>query len=252
MPPAISTTIPMHTGAVQAECIRGGVVATERGCVQTCHCAFPIGQAGKQAGRQATGITYLLHGHGQSPQRFPRSVKFFSASFMSLLIWSIPSSMRSSCSELNISQLWPPRNKECGKANGDREKEKAERRKKGDKKKKKDLKHSRDNIQSDSSTRVKPIGASPVPTCRRDIQVHSICLHLLNFSLPPSCLCWYGSCHLQHARVALVRTKGLHSNEMRFCILADKGWWQQVIWALQKRLYVNVKHLWRDGLFRFG
>lgn len=49
-------------------------------------------------GRQA-GSTYLLHGQEQRPQNFPRSFKFFSASFMSLLIWSIPSSMRSSCSD---------------------------------------------------------------------------------------------------------------------------------------------------------
>lgn len=37
---------------------------------------------------------------------------------------------------------------------------------------------------------------------------HSISLNLLNFSQPPSCLGWYGSCHLQHDRVVLVRTKG--------------------------------------------
>lgn len=52
----------------------------------------------KRSGRQ-TGSTYLLHGQAQRPQNFPRSVKFFSASFISLLIWSIPSSMRSSCSD---------------------------------------------------------------------------------------------------------------------------------------------------------
>lgn len=234
MPPAISTTIPMHTGAVQAECNTGvgrGYGAGMRANWSLCFSYW----SGRQAGRQATGITYLLHGHGQSPQRFPRSVKFFSASFMSLLIWSIPSSMRSSCSELNISQLRPPRNKECGKGNGEREKEKE----KGDKKKEKDLKHSRDNRQSDSSTRVKPTGASPVPTCRRDIQVHSICLHLLNFSLPPSCLCWYGSCHLQHARVALVRTKGwqqwneiLHPGRQTVMTTCDP----------ETYLYVNVRH----------
>lgn len=55
-------------------------------------------RAGGRAGRQASS-TYLLHGQEQRPQNFPRSFKFFSASFMSLLIWSIPSSMRSSCSD---------------------------------------------------------------------------------------------------------------------------------------------------------
>ena len=42
--------------------------------------------------------TYLLHGHLKSPQHFPKSFKFFSASFMSWLIWFMPSSTRSSCS----------------------------------------------------------------------------------------------------------------------------------------------------------
>lgn len=42
--------------------------------------------------------TYLLHGHMKSPQHFPKSFKFFSASFMSWLIWFMPSSTRSSCS----------------------------------------------------------------------------------------------------------------------------------------------------------
>lgn len=48
-----------------------------------------------------------------------------------------------------------------------------------------------------------------VPTCYKDIwKGHSISLNLLNFSRPPSCLGWYGSCLLQHDRVVLVRTKG--------------------------------------------
>lgn len=105
-----STTIPMHREVVQAE--RSGGMwqlrsEQERACkLATCVFSY-LSDSGRQAGRQATGITYLLHGHGHRPQRFPRSVKFFSASFMSLLIWSIPSSMRSSCSDLNISQLRP-------------------------------------------------------------------------------------------------------------------------------------------------
>lgn len=42
--------------------------------------------------------TYLLQGHMKRPQHFPKSFKFFSASFMSWLIWFMPSSTRSSCS----------------------------------------------------------------------------------------------------------------------------------------------------------
>lgn len=42
--------------------------------------------------------THLLQGKMQSPQHFSIPSRFFSASFMSVLIWSIPSSMRSSCS----------------------------------------------------------------------------------------------------------------------------------------------------------
>lgn len=42
--------------------------------------------------------TYLLQGRTHRPQHFSIPVKFFSASRMSALIWSIPSSMRSSCS----------------------------------------------------------------------------------------------------------------------------------------------------------
>lgn len=41
---------------------------------------------------------YLLHGNTQIPQHFSIPLKFFSASRMSALIWSMPSSMRSSCS----------------------------------------------------------------------------------------------------------------------------------------------------------
>lgn len=42
--------------------------------------------------------THLLHGRTHRPQHFSIPVRFFSASFMSALIWSIPSSIRSSCS----------------------------------------------------------------------------------------------------------------------------------------------------------
>lgn len=41
---------------------------------------------------------YLLQGRTQSPQHFSMPLKFFSASRMSALIWSMPSSIRSSCS----------------------------------------------------------------------------------------------------------------------------------------------------------
>lgn len=41
--------------------------------------------------------TYLSQAH--RPQHLPRSVRFFSASFISELIWSKPSSIRSNCSE---------------------------------------------------------------------------------------------------------------------------------------------------------
>lgn len=41
---------------------------------------------------------YLVQGRAQSPQHFSMPVKFFSASRMSSLIWSIPSSIRSNCS----------------------------------------------------------------------------------------------------------------------------------------------------------
>ena len=43
--------------------------------------------------------TDRFHGNTQSPQHFSNPSKFFSASLMSWLIWSIPSSIRSSCSE---------------------------------------------------------------------------------------------------------------------------------------------------------
>ena len=54
-----------------------------------------------------TGSTYLLQGHEHRPQNCPRLFKFFSASFMSLLIWSIPSSMRSSCSDYQHIVIFP-------------------------------------------------------------------------------------------------------------------------------------------------
>lgn len=62
----------------------------------------------------------------------------------------------------------------------------------------------------DATTYVRNLwGTLSVPTCYMDIwKAHSIFLNLLNFSRLPSCLGWYGSCHLQHDRVALVRTKG--------------------------------------------
>ena len=48
--------------------------------------------------RELVPSTYLLQGHMKRPQHFPKSFKFFSASFMSWLIWFMPSSTRSSCS----------------------------------------------------------------------------------------------------------------------------------------------------------
>lgn len=63
------------------------------------------------AGRQA-GSTYLLQGQEQRPQNAPRSFKFFSASFMSLLIWSIPSSIRSSCSDYQHKSIFPHKERE--------------------------------------------------------------------------------------------------------------------------------------------
>lgn len=42
---------------------------------------------------------YLSQGHTHRPQHLDRSVRFLSACFMSSLIWSIPSSIRLSCSE---------------------------------------------------------------------------------------------------------------------------------------------------------
>lgn len=47
--------------------------------------------------------TYLLQGQTQRPQHLLSSVKVFSASLMSLFIWSMPSSMRFSCSK---NKLW--------------------------------------------------------------------------------------------------------------------------------------------------
>ena len=55
----------------------------------------------KKTGRHRLELvpsTYLLQGHMKRPQHFPKSFKFFSASFMSWLIWFMPSSTRSSCS----------------------------------------------------------------------------------------------------------------------------------------------------------
>lgn len=54
-----------------------------------------------------TGGTYLLQGHVHRPQNCPRLFRFFSASIMSLLIWSIPSSMRSSCSDYQHIVIYP-------------------------------------------------------------------------------------------------------------------------------------------------
>lgn len=83
----------------------------------------------------------------------------------------------------------PPKEiKECGKGTR-RERERKGKEEKRDKKKERGLNIHSDKRQSDSSRQVKALDASPVPTCRRDIQVHSICLHLLNFSQLPSCLC---------------------------------------------------------------
>lgn len=43
-------------------------------------------------------FTYFLQGRTQIPQHFSIPLKFFSASRISALIWSIPSSTRSNCS----------------------------------------------------------------------------------------------------------------------------------------------------------
>ena len=67
---------------------------------------FDIKKKKKKKERKKTGrhrlelvpSTYLLQGHMKRPQHFPKSFKFFSASFMSWLIWFMPSSTRSSCS----------------------------------------------------------------------------------------------------------------------------------------------------------
>lgn len=63
-----------------------------------------------------------------------------------------------------------------------------------------------------------------VPTCYKDIwKGHSISLNLLNFSRPPSCLGGYGSCHLQHDQVVLVRTKGWQCG-MKFYFVLNRTW----------------------------
>lgn len=162
----------------------------------------------KQASSQADS-TYLLHGQAQRPQNFPRSVKFFSASFISLLIWSIPSSMRSICSGwtqdgvlfFTYTYIYKSPHIEA---------DEKERTYRGWGKKKtisnKDRNFS--DIHCNNWT-LHSRAAYPVPTCYMDIwKGHSISLNLLMFSQLPSCLGWYGSCHLQHGQVVLVRIKG--------------------------------------------
>ena len=57
--------------------------------------------------------THFFHGRTQRPQHFSMPSRFFSASFISWLIWSIPSSMRSSCSGTDKAcregQFWKPK-----------------------------------------------------------------------------------------------------------------------------------------------
>ncbi len=59
------------------------------------------------------------------PQHFSMPVKFFSASFISALIWSIPSSILSSCSEFNkkkkvkiLIKIYTGGGEECVKVSG--------------------------------------------------------------------------------------------------------------------------------------
>ena len=72
---------------------RAGKVMQQSNMLQHNHTATVQGTEPQNHG---TLSTYLSQ--EQSPQHFPRSVRFFSASFMSELIWSRPSSIRSSCS----------------------------------------------------------------------------------------------------------------------------------------------------------
>lgn len=77
-----------------------------------------------------------------------------------------------------------------------------------------------------------------VPTCYMDIwKGHSISLNLLNFSRPPSCLGWYGSCHLQHDRVVLVRTKGWQQWNEFYWPLFDKNKWEMSTAELDAKLF---------------
>lgn len=74
-------------------------VSTETLCIQVfiwlrakcCYCEILVG-------------TYLLQGSTQIPQHFSMPVRFFSASFMSAFIWSIPSSILSIFSENRTNQ----------------------------------------------------------------------------------------------------------------------------------------------------
>lgn len=77
-----------------------------------------------------------------------------------------------------------------------------------------------------------------VPTCYMDIwKGHSISLNLLNFSRPPSCLGWYGSCHLQHDRVVLVRTKGWQQWNEFYWLLFYKNIWEMSTSELDAKLF---------------
>lgn len=127
----------------------------------------------QQAGRQASS-TYLLHGQEQRPQNFPRSFKFFSASFMSLLIWSIPSSMRSSCSDYQHIVIFPAKERKHVRRE-ERRKEVAGGRKGGEqrgetkeKRQKKTLTVTRETsditITTTSTGQARAWGSWPVPT----------------------------------------------------------------------------------------
>lgn len=133
--------------------------------------------------------------------------------------WFGPSPLRCAPVVLIKQQaIYPPQNEARQKKTGkkERKEEREDKEEKTEKKKKKNFRQSlwqKDNKggkKTDATTYAKdPSVTWSVPTCYMDIwKGHSISLNLLNFSRPPSCLGWYGSCHLQHDQVVLVRTKG--------------------------------------------
>lgn len=165
------------------------------------------GLNGRQAGRQAAPTCYMDRSKDHRIS-LDRSNSFLHPSCP---YWFGPFPPRCAPVALIKTQvIYPPQNearKERGRR-AEREKTKERRQqlqthcdeRKSNKTKKEKL---------DATTYVKNLrGTSSVPTCYMDIwKAHSISLNLLNFSRLPSCLGWYGSCLLQHDRVALVRTK---------------------------------------------